>query len=299
MTPDLPSLVAPLTEAEFMTRLRERTLTFVPGSGRNRWETLLDWDTLDHLLEASRYPLERLRVLKESTPIPASFYTKDGQFDPAALAKLVDQGVSMILNRLDEYVPKLRQLCRDIAARTRERSSAEAVYTSGRGGALQLHFDPEDIAVLQVAGTKRWQIHGATINHPVKWTPEIPPPQGPPVFDKVLQPGDFLLLPAGHWHHCENGPERSLHLTILFIPPNGRHLMTSLATKWLADPTFRQPLTRHANAEELSAREAALKARLIEKIQALSLPDFLAEVEPAPPAKKISMKGAPISSRRM
>jgi ribosomal protein L16 Arg81 hydroxylase len=277
MTPTLSNLVAPLTEAEFMTRLRERTLTLVRGSVPERWESLLEWSTVEHLIETSTYPVERLRVLKESMPIPASFYLKEQRFDPAAMAKLMEQGISLIFNGLDEYVPRLRQLCRDIASRTREQISAEAVVTTGKGGALKLHFDAEDIVVLQVAGSKRWRIHHATVAHPVRGMAKPSPPSGAPVVDEVLYPGDLLYVPGGQWHHCENGPGRSLHLSILIYPPNARHLLTTLATRWLSDPIFRQPLTRQGNAAELAAQEAALKAHVIEQIRSLSLERFLAE----------------------
>ena len=293
MTPTLPDLVAPLTETDFITLLQERTRTLVRSSGHNRWQTLLDWDTLDHLLETATYPLDKLRVQRESTLVPPSFFVRDQRIDPAALSRLLDQGVSLIFNGLDEYVPKLRQLCRDIAARTREHISAEAVVTSGKGGALRLHYDPEDIAVLQVAGTKRWKIHDATITHPVRGLPKITPPQGVPVFDEVLQPGDFLFVPGGQWHHCENGPARSLHVSILWYPPNGRHLMTSLGEPWLSDAVFRQPLTRHSDGEDLATHEAMLKKYLIEQIQAFSLADYLArESSRRPESRRICLQDA-------
>jgi hypothetical protein len=44
-----------------------------------------------------------------------------------------------------------------------------------------------------------------------------------------------------------------------------------------ADETFNGPLTRYVDPSALAAHEAALKARLIEQIQAWSLADFLAE----------------------
>src|SRR5262249_12306923 len=101
---DLKGLVAPLSETEFLTLLRERKLTFLPGFGSRRFESLLTWEALNHLLDSATLPLDALRVRRESTPIPTNFYLRQGRVDPAALSKLLDQGISLIFNLLDEHV---------------------------------------------------------------------------------------------------------------------------------------------------------------------------------------------------
>jgi hypothetical protein len=267
---DLQTLIDPVTEAQFFALLRERKLTFLPGASRNRFESLLTWETLNHLLNGKIYPLEQLRVLRESTYIPKIFYTKQGSLFSKGLFNLLSQGVSLIFNRLDQYVPALHILCNNISVRTSEQINATAIVTSGAGGALQCHCDYEDLLILQIAGTKRWRVFG---------TSAVPgrPPEGPAVFDRVLEPGNLLFLPARQWHHCENGPDRSLHVSILFEPPDARYLMATLAAQLLSDEIFRRPLTRHTSPEMLATHEAALKARLVDAIQNISLERFLAE----------------------
>ena len=66
-------------------------------------------------------------------------------------------------------------------------------------------------------------------------------------------------------------------MCIVFEPPYGRDVVNSLASQLAADETFKQPLTRYADASALAAHEAALKARLIDQVQAWSLAGFLAE----------------------
>jgi hypothetical protein len=276
MIVDLQSLIAPLSLTEFSTLLRERTLAHLRGSGPNRFATLLEWNTLNHLIETGIYPLDRLRVQRESIPIPAQFYAAEGRIRPAALAGWLDQGASVIFNRLDHYVPHLNRLCRAIAGEAAEEVTANAIVTSGKGGAISKHFDHEDIAILQIAGTKRWQVFGPPVINPVKGMAIDPPPQGGPHFDEVLQPGDWLFLPAGYWHHCENGPDRSLHVGITFEPPCGQQWLTAMAAELLSDETFRRPLTRLADPAQLADHEAALKRRLGDKLQTMSLADYLA-----------------------
>jgi ribosomal protein L16 Arg81 hydroxylase len=277
MISTLQHLVAPLTEAEFLTHLHDRTVAFIPSSGRNRFETLLGWDELNHLIESAHYPSKRLSVLRDSFSAVTSFYLNDGRVDPVAFSSLMDEGADVIFSRLDEYVPRIWRLCHRLAEQIGEQVTAEAVVTSRKAGALPQHYNTEDICVFQMAGSNRWQLFGPPVVNPVKNLLAQPAPQSAPAFDEVLRAGDFLFLPAGYWHRCENGPGRSLHVCIVFEPPYGRDVITSLARQLAADETFNQPLTRYAEASALAAHEAALKTRLIDQVNVWSLADFLAE----------------------
>src|SRR5215467_11351741 len=200
MISDLKSLVDPLGEAEFLALLRERKLKFLRGCNSRRFEKLVSWRVLNHLLDGTTLPLSALRVLRESVSIPTNFYLKQGRIDPAALSKLLEQGISLIFNQLDEHVPALRTLCKNLQRKTSEKVSAAAIMTSGRGGALKCHYDSEDLVILQIAGTKRWQVFDSPVVNPVLGLAKSPPEHLTPVFDHVLRPGDFLFLPAGYWH---------------------------------------------------------------------------------------------------
>ena len=291
MISDLKSLIDPIGEADFLALLRERKLAFLPGCGARRFETLLNWETLNHLLDSGTFPLAALRVMRESVSIPTNIYVRHGRVDAAALSKLLDRGVSLIFNLLDEYAPALRTLCKNIARTTSERVCAAAVITSGRGGAFKCHYDTEDSVILQVAGTKHWKVFNFPVVNPVPGMAERSPPEGlTPIFDQMLQPGDLLFVPAGYWHHCENGPHRSLHVTITILPPNGRDFMEALVSQLSSDDTFRCSLTRHSSPEAIAEYEKALKACLVDSIQAVSLDRFLAERAASRPPEGVQLE---------
>jgi hypothetical protein len=277
MISTLHDLVGPLGEAEFLRRFRDRTVAFTPCSGPNRFEHLLGWVELNHLIESGHYPIERLSVLRDSFPLPTSLYLKQGQVDPAAFSSLMKEGAALIFSRLHEYVPRLWKLCRRLAEQTGEQVTAEAIVTTGKTGALSLPCKPEDICALQIAGSERSQLCDPPVVDPVKGMALQGPRQAPPVFDEVLRAGDFLFVPAGCLRRSEPLSERSLQVCILFEPPWGEDVVTSLADRLAVDATYRQPLTRHVDACALAAHEAALKACLIDQVQAWSLEGFLAE----------------------
>jgi ribosomal protein L16 Arg81 hydroxylase len=275
MISTLQDLIAPLTEAEFLTHIRERTAAFVRTSEAHRFESLLDWDDLNHLVQNGVYPIEELRV-RESIPIPTSFYIKGGRLDSSAFSSLMNRGADLILNRLDKYVPRLCRLCHQLAEQTGEQVTAEAIVTSGKEDARQ-RVETKDICVLQIAGSKRWELCGPPIISPLNDMSVPPAPQSAPFFDEVLSTGDFLFVPAGCWRRCENGPGRSLEVYIVLEPPCGRDVVTWLTSQLTADETFTAPLIGYTDPSALASHEAALKARLIEQVQAWSLAGFLAE----------------------
>jgi ribosomal protein L16 Arg81 hydroxylase len=275
MISTLQDLIAPLTKAEFLAHLRERTVAFVQTSQPQRFETLLDWDELNFLVESGLYPIEELRV-RASMPIPTSSYIFEGQVDPAAFSSLMDRGAGLIFNRLDKYLPRLCRLCHQIAEQTGEQVTADAILTSGMDGARPC-VNTEDICVLQIAGSNRWELCGPSIVSPLEDMSVPPAPQSAPFFDEILRVGDFLFVPAGCSHRCGYGPGRSLHVCIVLEPPWGRDVVTWLTSQLATDETFNRPLTRYADASALASHEAALKARLIEQVQAWSFAGFLAE----------------------
>ena len=291
MIVDLPSLVHPLTEDEFLSSLRRRTPTLVRADSAQRYETLLDWQTLNHLIGTAAYPPDRLQVLQESVPIPALFYVTHRRVAWSALLQFLDMGVRLVFNGLEDYVPRLGTLRHNITARTAEHISVAAVVTSGHAGVAERQFGYEDVVSLQIAGTQRWRVYAEPVLNPVKGMPAPKDPRGAPILDEMVQAGDFLLIPAGYWHASDNGPGRSLHVKVLFDPPNGRDLMTAFSREWISDDTFRRPLTRHASAESLAAHEKALKVCLVDKVRRWSLGDFLAASAASNSSGEIRLEG--------
>jgi ribosomal protein L16 Arg81 hydroxylase len=268
-------LIAPLTEAEFLTHVREQTAAFVRTSEPHRFESLLDWDDLNHLIQNGVYPIEELRV-RESIPIPTSFYINRGRLDSSAFSSLMNRGADLILNRLDKYVPRLCRLCHQLAEQTGEQVTAEAIVTSGNEDARQ-RLKTKDMCVLQIAGSKRWELCGAPIASPLNYISAPPTAQSASFFDEMLNTGDFLFVPAGCWCRCENGPGRSLDVHFVLEPPCGRDVASWLTSQLTDDETFTAPLIGYTDPSALASHEAELKARLIEQVQAWSLAGFLAE----------------------
>jgi ribosomal protein L16 Arg81 hydroxylase len=276
----LADLVSPLTELEFLGLLRRRELAYRPGANGDRYAPLLGWPALRRMIESGNYPSKRsddIRVTKESVNVPADRWMTKGKIDTAKLDAFRASGFSIVVLHLDEHVPVLAAVCEEIRSRTLEGALVGAIVTSGTGaGAFKIHYDPEDLVILQVEGTKRWQIFGPPVANPLRRMPKQSPPETEPIFDEVLEPGDLLFVPGGNWHHCESGLSTSVHLGIFFLPPTGWHAANEVLRPFLSEELFRTPLTRLEGASALEEVEAEVKSRLIEKIGELKLNEFIA-----------------------
>jgi hypothetical protein len=273
----LAQVLAPLPVDDFLELLRRRELTYRPGANSDRFAPVASWAALRRMIEADPGLRQNIRVSREAETILPSEWTTDDRVDLAKLDALVAGGYSVIMSHFEAHLPPLTTICQEIRTRTREGAIGGAIVTHGAGvGALSIHYDPEDIIVLQVEGTKRWQIFGPPVPSPLRGMPKQVPPASAPIFDEVLTPGDLLFLPAGYWHHCESGLSTSVHLTILFQPPALIHVVRELVRPLMDEELFRKPLTRPDGEATLEAAEVELKRRLTEKIGALKLEDFVA-----------------------
>jgi ribosomal protein L16 Arg81 hydroxylase len=274
----LDELIAPLTKAEFLAVLRERRITHLRAAN-HRYAAWLGWDALRRLIERGEYSQERdhVRVSKESMMVPQTRWETKGTVDNAKLEDFVAKGFSLILTHIEPFVPPLAALCDQIKSRLSEASYAGVIITSGTDGAFKIHFDFEDLVIVQIEGTKRWQFFGPPVPHPVRNMPKpVIPQDSAPIFDEVLEPGDLLIVPAGNWHHCQAGPGRSIHLGVFIIPPTGWDAVRALTANLLAEELFRRPLTRLSSPGDRAALETELKKGILEKVNQLQLDTFLA-----------------------
>jgi hypothetical protein len=75
--------------------------------------------------------------------------------------------------------------------------------------------------------------------------------------------------------------------------------MAALMSQLSSDETFNRPLTRHRSPEVLAEHETALKVRLVEAIQAISLDRFLTERATLRPLEGIQLEGCIDQPRRV
>jgi ribosomal protein L16 Arg81 hydroxylase len=177
--------------------------------------------------------------------------------DPGKIYAHFRAGKTLIHGGLNLTRPNLRTLARSMTERFAAKSEIVAFLTpAGQSGAA--HSDPTDVYIIQLEGTKRWQI----------WP--TPPGRRPgddkdsfgslpdPVLDLPVQPGDVLYIPYGTPHRASAEASVSLHLTVVAGPRTWAHHLLSAVQDILHNgPEFWDTPYRDDTAPEEMARKSS------------------------------------------
>jgi quercetin dioxygenase-like cupin family protein len=183
--------------------------------------------------------------------------------DPGRIYAHFRAGKTLIHGGLNLTRPNLRALARSMTERFAAKSEAVAFLTpAGQRGST--HSDPTDVYVIQLEGTKRWQI----------WpTPQVRRPGDDkdsfdslpePVLDLSVQPGDVLYIPYSTPHRASAEGSVSLHITVVAGPRTwAHHLLSAVKDILHNDPEFWDtPYLDDTSPEEMAPKIEQLISRL-------------------------------------
>jgi hypothetical protein len=289
----LADLVAPLEVSQFLSSVQGQAHHRFPGTA-GRFASLLPWSTLNTVLRQHRLEFPRLRLAVDGDVVPAHTYTemvtpKRGGPIPrllsAPLGAHLRNGATLVLDAVQELVDPVADLAASLEHDLRERVQVNLYAGWGKTHGFDVHWDDHDAFILQISGRKRWRLHGSTRPAPLYRDVE-PPPQPPaePIADFMLEDGDALYVPRGHWHDVSAVGEESLHITIGFNPATGIDLVTWLADQLRVNEAFRHDLPRFGTAEDRTRRAAELRAGLHELLTPDVVDRFLMDRDAQAPA---------------
>jgi ribosomal protein L16 Arg81 hydroxylase len=296
----LADLVAPIEVSQFLGTVQGQAHHRFPGTA-GRFASLMPWSTLNTVLRQHRLEFPRLRLAMDGEVVPTHSYTemvtpKRGAPIPrmlsAPLSEHLRKGATLVLDAVQELVDPVADLAAQLEHDLRERVQVNLYAGWGKTHGFDVHWDDHDAFILQISGRKRWRVHGAT--RPAPLYRDVEPPAQPPaepIADFMLEDGDALYVPRGHWHDVSAVGEESLHLTLGFNPATGIDLVSWLADQLRGNESFRRDLPRFGSPEDRRNRAAQLRAGL----EGLLTPDvvdrFLADRDAQAPA--LSRLGLP------
>ncbi|MBT2452174.1 cupin-like domain-containing protein [Streptomyces sp. ISL-43] len=238
---------------------------------------LFSWDDLNRIIATQRLEPPRLRLSVDGEMVPVHRYAVPtttrravtwSRILPAELHAQLKDGASLVLDSIEKIHPPIGVAAEGLEhfLGTPVQVNAYASWTEREG--FGLHWDDHDVVVVQVHGSKRWRLYGATREAPTFRDVESPEkPEGDPVADIVLDPGDVLYLPRGWWHAvtADQGTE-SLHLTFGLVSHTGADLLHWVVDQLRSVLALRKDVPRFASLPDQSDFLAALRRELLDEL---------------------------------
>ena len=210
---------------EFAGELFGRAPRLWPGIDPAGYADLLSIDDVDALVTGAGLRFPAVKVVRGGRKIAPGGYTRSGVVGGVGLDDLVDaeavraafaEGSTIVLASLHRYRPALARFCEALEQALSHPVQVNAYVTPADARGLDLHWDTHDVFVLQCFGEKHWRVYGEGCRAPLRHQHRSGSlePQGEPLIEATLRPGDCLYVPRGFVHGAETRDAASAHLTV-------------------------------------------------------------------------------------
>ncbi len=263
---------------------------------------LLGRPVLDDLIDTACIPTDRINIIKDAVGLDPRHYTDRGRLTPTRVHQARNNtGCTLHIRHLEQFHPPAAALCQALQAETNCTSYVSAFITPAGSQGLQWHWDQALGVIVQLEGTKQWQLWRPTVEAPMldylspmdpkvwnrRWIQQWK--QAGPDAEYTLTPGDVLILPRGWIHnpHSLHSPTESVHLTFVLRDRTPHWIAERLIDAAISDPRFRKSLPP-ASLDDTNMADAIDDTRKL-------LADYLAGLKPAELAA--SLRTATIAER--
>ena len=137
-----------------------------------------------------------------------------------------------------------------------------------------MHSDEHDVFVLQIHGSKQWQVY-----RPV---PKLPP-EDKPVIEAELHRGDSLYMPKGFPHAASTQRRASAHLTVGILSYTWSDLIREMVKQGEQESEFAEPLPLRFAEDPVGLGSLAA-----ERVRSFQL--FLDKQEPREAAERLARR---------
>jgi len=158
--------------------MAERRLIHRPAACGIRPDALFSLEELERLVLRDGMDRKDLRVTVNGhiPNMEMLGLVKDQRLRPLALRQLARKGASIIVNDLHRHDPKFSALADDAERVLQDRIAIAAIASFSKLPALPAHYDPQDLIIVQVEGSKVWRFFGEPVDCGLATHPRVKVP---------------------------------------------------------------------------------------------------------------------------
>jgi len=250
-------------------------------------ESLISWDGVAEILVGQRLNPPHLKVVKSAgRPVaPGRYMDRDSSprrtnvpmVDLARLREVLRGGATLVVDNIDEMVPAIGHCAWELSEIVHEIVQCHMYATAGDVPAFPPHWDVVDVLIVQVQGSKHWDVYGPGTRNPIDAAtdPDNTCPDEPE-WSGVLEPGDVLYLPRGWYHGVRGVGGTTMHLSFGFQSQTGLHYLKWLSALARKAAPFRMDIPKSGDEEDVTRHEKALVECLGQLIREHPVREYLA-----------------------
>lgn len=269
----IQSLISPVSEEEYRAHYWEKSPLIVHRNDPGYYGDLFTLKDFDNSAKGGR------GYVKTAEATSKKQAKREGT-GPQTLERIMSdmhEGRTLILDGVQDFNSKLGLMCRLLAQETGARFQTNIYLTPPNGKGFQAHWDNHDVFVMQMMGSKRWQVEKVrrTLPQTDGVIEEEERELRGELYEFTLQQGDMVYIPRGFVHAAEAGSESSLHITLgLTYNSWDQLLRATIKAAILRDDSLRLSLP----AGHMKGDGAAILKRLTEVLHKTANPTFLNQV---------------------
>ena len=260
---DLKSLLAPHDPAEFLADYWDNAPFLVQRNSPAHYGALLSLSDVDTMLNDRELHMNDLRLARSAEVIDSAAFTRaNGSIDIAAVYALYADGATIILQHVHKSHRGMARLCRRLSHQLGMPFQTNLYLTPPSQQGFKPHYDSHDVFLLQIAGSKDWEVGGDPVRLPLKGQPFNPEQHefGETRMAFRLGAGDMLYLPRGVMHQGKTTGETSLHITVGVQAYTWSDLiLEAISQVFVQDERFRRALPVGFGVGEFDAGAARLR----------------------------------------
>lgn len=269
---------------EFWTR-KPASFPGTPG----QFDGLITIDDIEKILAHSSVGNGRIQLATNGQYIDyrelsngsdSDFSHRPRSFDAHKIEFYLTRGATLIVNGIDEIHEPIAAVAADIEFLIGIPIQINLYASWGSSAGFNIHWDEHEVLVLQLSGQKEWRLYGATADYPVRLVVDPPRPETEPHSIALLNSGDALYVPRGHWHSVVPRCQPTIHLTIGIHTSSGLDLVRSLCPSLAHDSFVRSTLPQFRSApSELDQYSRILRDLIVNFVDRDFVGSFIASRE--------------------